>query len=120
MIRIFYTFLGEYATAVIQFYRDNQVWLNAVVVVYGILLALAHRNVVRLEYWLRERTGSNDMVAIRQRIEEGESGLLDIDELRKELRVPLLASPYHLTFFSLSEKSILRILRKKYPRSRTT
>jgi hypothetical protein len=117
MIEVFYMFLGEYATMAIDFYRANQVILNIVVVAYGLLLTLAHRNVVRMESYLKDQTGEKDMFEVRTRIESGEGQPVDLDALRKKLRIPILASPFHLTFFPLTEKAILRILKKKYPRS---
>lgn len=118
MTQIFFTFLGDYATRLIDFYREHQSWLNLVVLAYGILLAMAHRNVIKLEALLREQTGENDMYRIRKTIESDGLEEKDLEGLRRDLRIPILASPYHFFFYSVTSKSILRILRKKYPRSK--
>ncbi len=118
MTQIFFDFLGEYATRLIDFYRENQAWLNIIVLVYGILLALAHRNVKRLEALLRELAGTSDMYHIWNLMESDELEGLDLEKFKRELRIPILASPYHFSFYTITLKSILRILRKKYPRNK--
>ncbi len=118
MTQMFISFLGEYAGIVINFYRDNQSWLNLIVLAYGILLALAHRNVIRLELQLKDEYKQNDMYQIRLLIESDGIEISGLERLKKNLRIPILASPYHFFFYRVSAKSILRILRKKYPRSK--
>jgi hypothetical protein len=118
LTQIFFTFLGEYATVVINFYRENQSWLNIVVLAYGILLAMAHRNVVRLEQQLKDDYKEDDLYQIRLQIESDGIEIEDMERLKKNLRIPILASPYHFFFYRVSTNSILRILRKKYPRSK--
>lgn len=118
MTEIFLGLLGNFANLVISFYRDNQNWLNIIVLGYGILLTLAHRNVVKLEQKLMEITGIRDMYAIRMNIESEGLSDKDMASLKEEIRIPILASPYHFFFYKLSTKSILRILGKKYPRSK--
>ena len=118
MTQIFFDFLGEYATRLIDFYRENQAWLNIIVLAYGVLLALAHRNIKRLEAYLRELAGSSDMTHIWKLMESEELEGLDLEKFKRELRIPILASPYHFSFYTVTLKSILRILRKKYPGSK--
>lgn len=118
MTDIFLGLLGDFANLVISFYRENQTWLNIIVLGYGILLALAHRNVVRLEQKLIETTGIQDLYTIRMNMESEGISDKDMASLREEIRIPILASPYHFFFYKLSTKSILRILGKKYPRSK--
>ena len=113
MTEMFFSFLGEYASMVIDFYRANQSWLNIIVLVYGVLLAVAHRNVVRMEHYLKKTVDLDDMFRVRQYIEE--EGLNEelLRGIREELRIPILASPRHFSFFRLSSDSIQKILQKK-------
>ena len=78
---------------------------------------MAHRNVKRLEFYLRELAGTSDMNHIWKLMESDKLEGLDLDKFKQELRIPILASPYHFSFYTVSLKSVLRILRKKYPRS---
>jgi len=119
LTQIFFDFLGGYATRIVDFYRENQSWLNLIVLVYGILLALAHRNIQRLERQLREKTGLTDMYKIWNLIEADEIENWDPGVLKKELKLPILASPRHFFFYPVNRDSVLRILKKKYPRSKS-
>ncbi|RKX88001.1 MAG: hypothetical protein DRP70_07360 [Spirochaetes bacterium] len=117
MTQIFFDILGKYATVIIDFYRENQTWLNIIVLIYGILLALAHHNVKRLELHLQELTGVSDMNHIWHLIQNDKLKDLDLEKFKKELRIPILSSPYHFYFYSVTSISILHILQKKYPGS---
>jgi hypothetical protein len=90
-----------------------------IVLVYGILLALAHKNVLRLERFLREKTGLSDMYQIWNLIESDDIENWDTAVFKQELKLPVLASPRHFSFYPVNRTSVLRILKKKYPRSKT-
>lgn len=50
MIRTFVLYmLGPWGRQVLQFYLDHSLWINGLVVAYGVLLAVAHLNLRRLE-----------------------------------------------------------------------
>lgn len=117
MTEMFISFLGEYAGYIIGFYRANQSWLNILVLTYGVMLAVAHRNVVRLESYLKRTVNLDDMFQVRQHIEKEGLSEETLRGIREELRIPILASPRHFSFYRLSPHSIQKILQKKYPRS---
>ena len=117
MTGLYFAFLGDYAMRLVNFYRANQAILNGVILAYGLLLTAAHRNVVRIERLLRERMDESDMHLIWRRLEAEPLGDEELSTIRKRLRIPVLASPLHFFFYPVSRETILRILRKKYPRS---
>lgn len=117
MIELYMRFLGDYGARVVTFYRDYQVFFNTAIVMYGIVLSFAHRNIVRLEERLRSRTRLRDMHAVREAVEREPLSPEEITELRTSLSVPVLASHWHLGLYPVTQKHILRILQKKYPRS---
>ena len=119
MTGLYFAFLGDYAMRFVNFYRANQAILNIVILAYGVLLAAAHRNVVRVERMLRERLEESDMHRLWRRLEAEPLDDEELSAIRKRLRIPVLASPLHFFFYPVSRETILRILRKKYPRSST-
>jgi len=120
LTQVFFDILGKYASSIINFYRENQTWLNIIVLTYGILLSIAHRNVKRLEHYLQELAGVGDMHRIWNLIQEDKLEGLDLENFKKDIRIPILSSPYHFYFYSVTTTSILHILQKKYPGSNCT
>jgi hypothetical protein len=115
MLELYLSFLGTFGNTVVAFYRQHQVVLNAVVVVYGVVLTLAHRNVLRLESLLLARTGERTMYDARLRLVEQPLTKEELMEFRRSLPVPVLASHWHVGIYPVSEKHIVRILKRKYP-----
>ncbi len=118
MMQLYFEFLGDWAVALIDFYRAHQYILNFIVLAYGLLLAVAHANVRTVEAALRTETGEDDMLKVREAIEQRPLSQERISAIRRSLRIPILASPWHFSFYRFSLENALRVLEKKYSRSR--
>lgn len=113
MTEWFISFLGKYARVVIDFYRDNQTWLNLLVLVYGIMLAWAHRNTLRVIALLKEIHGVSGLEELQAKLESSGIDEAAMKKLKGELFLPLMSSRYHLFFNSLSGKGIIQQIKYK-------
>ena len=116
MMQLYFSILGDWAVEVINFYRRNQGILNILVLAYGILLAIAHNNVRKVEAALVEATGEDDPERLRARLAEAPLSAEAERAIRKSLSLPILASPWHFSFYRFSIDNALRVLEKKHSR----
>ena len=116
MVRIFFGTIGRYAYQVIDLYMQHQLVLNLIVVLYGLVVAVAHVNLKRIEALLSERADSDDVPAAAAAFARGELQL-DISEIREAAILPFIASPFFFGVHRLSEANIEMVIRKKYRRA---
>ncbi|TVQ26964.1 MAG: hypothetical protein EA383_03930 [Spirochaetaceae bacterium] len=114
MIELYFSFLGEYAMLVVEFYRRYALVLNAIVVLFGVCLTVAHRNTLRVEAFLREHSDKNDMRAIVAELQERPLTPGELTEIRSSLRFPVISSTWHLFFYTITQDNIVKVLRRKY------
>ncbi|MFW6234987.1 MAG: hypothetical protein ACOC4I_06410 [Spirochaetota bacterium] len=114
MIDLYFSFLGEYAMQVVEFYRRYALVFNGVVVALGVCLTLAHRNMLRVESWLRARFDMTDMRLIIAELRAKPLTQVDLVEIKSLLNVPLISSTWHLFFYTITHENILKVLRRKY------
>lgn len=114
MIELYFSFLGEYAMQVVEFYRRHALVLNFLVVAIGICLTVAHRNTLRVESWLRTRFDMTDMRRIIAELQTQPLTQQDLADIRSSLNVPLISSTWHLFFYTITQENILKVLRRKY------
>ncbi len=116
MVRIFFGTIGRYAYQVIDLYMQHQLVLNLIVVLYGLVVAVAHVNLKRIEALLSERAESHDVPAAAAAFARGELQL-DMSEIREAAILPFIASPFFFGVHRLSEANIEMVIRKKYRRA---
>lgn len=116
MMQLYFSILGDWAVEVINFYRRNQGVLNLLVLAYGILLAIAHNNVRKVEAALIKATGEEDATRIREHLAEEPLEKETETAIRRSLALPILASPWHFSFYRYSIDNALRVLEKKHSR----
>jgi Tfp pilus assembly protein PilX len=116
MVRIFFGTIGSYAYQLIDLYMQHQLVLNLVVVIYGLVVAVAHVNLKRIEALLSERAGSQDVPAAAAAFARGELQL-EMSEVREAAILPFIASPFFFGVHRLSGENIEMVIRKKYRRA---
>ncbi len=113
MTEWFISFLGKYAKIIIDFYRENQEWLNIVILGYGILLAWAHRNTVKAISILQDITGKQDLESLLETLKESGINKEMLAKIKSSLVFPFISSRYHLYFNTISEKEIIQQIEYK-------
>lgn len=116
MVRIFFGTIGRYAYGVIDWYIEHQLVLNLVVVAYGIIVAVAHVNLKRIEQLLTERAGSDDVPKAASAFAKGELDL-EMSEVREAAILPFIASPFFFGVHRMNPTTIEMVIRKKYRRA---
>ena len=119
MAEIFMAMFGRVSNQIVDFYLANQGVLNTIVVIYGLVLAIAHRNLQIIEanllekYRVQEWSDILDAVA-RTNAAETERWV------RGLVRPPFIASPYFFSLYRITIRNIITVLGKKHtvPRSR--
>ncbi len=118
MMQLYFSVLGDWAVEAINVYRRHQGVLNILVLAYGILLAVAHSNVRKVEAALMEATGEEDARRLRSHLEAKPLGGEAEGAIRKTVFLPILASPWHFSFYRYSIDNALRVIEKKHSRGR--
>jgi hypothetical protein len=116
MVRIFFGTIGRYAYGLIDWYMEHQLLLNLIVVFYGVIVAVAHVNLKRIEEVLRERAGTRNAPEAAAAFARGELEL-SMEEVREAAILPFIASPFFFGIHRLSEENIEMVIRKKYRRA---
>jgi hypothetical protein len=118
MIELYFSILGDWAVEAINSYRRHQGVLNVLVLAYGILLAIAHNNVRKVETALVKETGEPDLGRLRTHLEAKPLSREAEATIRQSLTLPIVASPWHFSFHRYSIENALRVLEKKHSRGR--
>lgn len=118
MMQLYFSVLGEWAVDAINVYRRHQGILNILVLAYGILLAFAHNNVGKVEAALMKAMGEEDPGKLRARLEAQPLDEEAESAIQKTLILPILASPWHFSFYRFSIDNALRVIEKKHSRGR--
>lgn len=116
MVRIFFGTIGRYAYGFVDWYVQHQLVLNLIIVAYGLVVALAHVNLKRIEDLLRERAGTENVPDAAAAFARGELEL-DMSEVKDAAILPFIASPFFFGVHGLSESNIEMVIRKKYRRA---
>ena len=112
MVTLFFSFLGGWALAVINFYLANQALFNTVLVAYGLVLAMSHYNMSSVERFLIERLKPKDGMAMLRAL-TGTQGIELMKAVKDKFRFPLVSSGADFAFHALSRDSLIRMLGKK-------
>jgi hypothetical protein len=92
---------------------DYQGILNALILVYGLLLAVAHYNLRGIqEYLLKQYETEKLEEALEALARENDNTI--IERIKGEFRFPLIASPYLFALQRISRRGLIRTLGKKH------
>lgn len=116
MVELYVSMLGDLAGAVISFYRQNQLIFNTLVLVYGLVLALAHRNLRTVEAMLRKATGIEDMKQLASGLNPQSISPELLDQMKSVVRPPIIASPWHFGIRGLNAEAVSQVVVRKYLR----
>ncbi len=116
MVELYIGMLGDLGQAIVSFYRQNQLVLNAIVLIYGLVLALAHRNLRVVEAMLRKASGVEDMKALAGSLTPESISPELLEQMRSAVRPPIIASPWHFGVRKLSADSVRQVVIRKYLR----
>ena len=116
MVRIFFGTIGRYAYGLIDWYMQHQLVLNLIIVAYGLVVAVAHVNLKRIEDLLRERAGTENVPEAAAAFARGELEL-EMSEVKDAAILPFIASPFFFGVHGLTASNIEMVIRKKYRRA---
>lgn len=112
MVEFLLSLSGKLANQIIDFYLAHQFLLNSLVLVYGVLLAVAHFNLQRVQQMLlREYETEEQEEALECLAREQNESV--VDKLKGELRFPVIASPYFFGLHRVSRRRLIVVIGKK-------
>jgi hypothetical protein len=115
MAELFLAMSGSLAQQIVAFYLSHQLLFNLVVVAYGVVLIVGHRNIKTLEHLLLERYGSTNWEDILTRFAGDEAIMEGTVPL---VRPPFIASPYFFSLHPVRKCYIIDVIGKKHGVSR--
>ncbi len=113
MVVLFFSMLGGWALAVINFYLAHQVLFNTILVAYGLLLAISHYTMTQIEHYLATRLKTSDGAVVLRAL-AGEKGEDLIRAAKNSIRFPLISSGIDFAFHPVRRDSLIRLLGRKY------
>ena len=113
---MFFATAGRFLLLIVGWYLQHQVVLNAIVVAYGIIVAISHRNLRRIDRFLTERC-NQDPGKVLQNLAGGD-GHKEIETVRSRFRFPLIAPPNGLWPLTPSRKHLLHSLARLHRKAR--
>ncbi len=116
MAELFLAMSGTLARQVVDFYLKHQLLLNLIVVSYGIILIVGHRNIKKVEKMLLQRYESTDWEEVLAMF-AGDEGIMA--QVLPSVRPPFIASPYFFSLYPVRKRYIIDVIGKKHGVSRT-
>lgn len=113
MVVLFFSMLGGWALAVINFYLAHQMLFNTILVAYGLLLAVSHYTMTQIEHFLAARLKTSDGAAVLRAL-AGEKGEALIRAVKDNIRFPLISSGLDFAFHPVRRDTLIRLLGRKY------
>ena len=107
------------AESLFSVYLEHQTLVNGLILLYGVLIAAAHRNLRRIhEFLLKQYETEETEEALEALARENDESI--IGRIHEEFRFPFISSPYIVVVQRLSRRSLIFALGKRIslPRSR--
>ncbi len=119
MAEFFLASMGRLTNAIVDLYLQHQVVLNTLVVAYGLVLALAHTNLKRIQSDLAKLSGTDDVDSALFALATDSSGEL-LRQIVKRSNIPIIASPYFFAIHRINARTIIAVVgrKKQLPRQR--
>jgi hypothetical protein len=104
--------LGKYGMMLLDFYMAHRVIINFIVVGYGLILILAHRNFKQVAKILKQKMKKEDLdIDEMLNLLKKDQGFWDA--LKKELKIPIITARSSFLLYSLTKANVIKIMRKK-------
>ncbi|MDK2858643.1 MAG: hypothetical protein PWQ29_1610 [Verrucomicrobiota bacterium] len=117
MAEFFLSLSGKLANQVIDIYLGHQTVFNTLVVLYGILLALANYNLQRIQYLLLKQYNTKEYAIVLDRLaRENDDSIIGC--IREKMKFPLIASPFFFAIYRISRRNLIFAIGKKEKVSR--
>lgn len=90
------SFIGGFGRALMDFYIQNSLWINTLILGYALLVVISHRNYfVMLEKIFTQIRSSSDKFSKEGiiRLTDGDYKKLDWEIVRNQIRFPLVSEP---------------------------
>jgi hypothetical protein len=109
---------GKLANQIVDAYLRHQAILNTIVVAYGLVLAVAHYNLQRIQRFLLAHYGTEEYEHALDRFARDDDRSV-IAEIRDMSRFRFVASPYFFTVHRITRPNLISIIgrKEKIPRS---
>jgi len=88
--------IGSFGRALIDFYIQNSLWINTIILIYALLVVFAHRNyfVVLQQIFMQIRSSNEKYLKEGiVRVSPSDYGKIDWDEIRRSMKFPLVSKP---------------------------
>lgn len=109
MAELFLSMSGPLARQIVDFYLAHQVLLNLLVVTYGVVLIVGHRNTRVIERTLHGKYGGEDWAEILRQFARDAGAER---ELASRVRLAFIASPYFFALHRIRKKTIIQVVGK--------
>lgn len=116
MAELFLAMSGSLAQKAVEFYLNHQLLLNLIVVAYGIVLIVGHRNVKTIENLLLQRYGHKEWDETLTIFAEDREIM---EQITPAVTPPFMASPYFFSLYRVRRGNIISVIGKKHGVSRT-
>jgi hypothetical protein len=103
---------GKLANQIIDLYLAHQFLLNTVVVAYGLLLAVAHANLQRIQRMLLAQYGTESYEEALEALAKDRDESV-VEGFKQALRFPVIASPYFFAIHRISRHTLIFVIGKK-------
>jgi hypothetical protein len=119
MVEFLLALSGKLANQIIDFYIANQVVLNTLVVAYGLLLAVAHTHLQRVERGLLAQYETEELEKALEALAQEKDETV-VEKFKSEMRFPIVASPYFFGLHRVNRHTLIFVIGKKekIPRQR--
>jgi len=90
------SFLGDFGRAVMDFYIQNSLWINTLLLGYALLVVIAHRNYfIALEKIFTHMRTSNEKFTQEGiiKLTGNDHKKINWEEIRKSIKFPLISEP---------------------------
>ena len=110
--------LGTWGNLALDFYLKNEVWINSLVLLYGLCIFLArasyHRSAQFLSSWFQEKYGKNAGAKVQGKLVQLiENGEIPWDLTKKTFWFPLITPPNRFVPFIKNQQTLQKLFNKE-------
>ncbi len=109
----FLSVLGKPANYLINFYLKNQIYFNLLLLLYGIILAVAYYNLKNIEKSISKelygKYSNFDLSTL-----ELENIDIDWEKVLASSMFPFITTSIFFTLYRVNKKNVIKVLKKKY------
>ena len=110
--QIVQTHLGKYSMMLLDFYLAHHIVFNLLVLGYGVVLIVAHRNFERVSEKILQKM-KNESLAINSAYRALKEERVFWESLKSELKIPIIAGRSSFLFRSFTADNVIAIMKKR-------